>query len=199
MLLHFYVEEPSAEAALIHLVPCILDGYDFDFDIFPFQGKPALLRHLPNRLKAYRHRADDWRVIVLIDRDDQDCTTLKQDLETIAHAAGLTTRATAPERFQVINRLAIEELEAWYWGDVEALVEAYPRVDPDIGKTAAYRDPDAIKGGTWEQLERVLAYYHPGGLEKIRAAEEIAPRMDPARNRSKSFQVFRDALLGLFP
>ena len=38
------------------------------------------------------------------------------------------------------------------------------------------------------------AKYHPGGLEKIRAAREISNHMDPDRNRSRSFQVFRDAL-----
>jgi hypothetical protein len=85
MLLHFYVEEPSAEAALITLVPRILESYNFEYDIFPFQGKNALLRHLPNRLKAYNHRTNDWRVIVLIDRDDDDCLQLKRRLEHIAH------------------------------------------------------------------------------------------------------------------
>jgi hypothetical protein len=199
MLLHFYVEEPSAEAALIELVPRILDGHSFDFDIFPFQGKPALLRHLPNRLKAYRHRTDDdWCVIVLVDRDNDDCLKLKQQLEQFALESKLTTRTSSPQKFHVVNRIAIEELEAWFFGDVEALVKAYPKVDPHLANMKAYRDPDAINGGTWEQLEKQLAFYHPGGLEKIRAATEIARHMQPKRNRSKSFQVFRDALLGLF-
>ena len=38
------------------------------------------------------------------------------------------------------------------------------------------------------------AKYHPGGLEKIRAAQEISEHMDPDRNRSHSFQLFRDVL-----
>jgi hypothetical protein len=199
MLLHFYVEEPSAEAALIHLVPRILQGYNFEYDIYLFQGKLALLRRLPYRLKVYQHREDhDWRVIVLVDRDLDDCLQLKGDLEQIAHTAGLTTRAQASEYFQVINRIAIEELEAWFFGDVQAIVKAYPKVDPNLGQQAAYRDPDAIKGGTWEQLGRVLQHYHPGGLEKIRAAVEISQHMDPMQNRSRSFQVFRDALLDLW-
>jgi hypothetical protein len=200
MLLHFFVEEESAEAALVELVPRILAGHVFDFDIFPFQGKDNLLRRLPDRLRAYTHRpGDDWRVIVLLDRDDQDCGTLKEQLETIAREASLATRTTSPGKFRVINRIAIKELEAWFFGDVEALVAAYPRVDPNLARQSAYRDPDAITGGTWERLEKVLAHYHPGGLEKIRAAQEIAAHMQPGRNRSKSFQVFRDALLGLFP
>ncbi len=199
MLLHFYVEEPSAEAPLIELVPRILQGHDFEYDIFTFGGKNSLLRKLPARLSAYQHRTDDWRIIVLVDRDDEDCLALKAKLENIAHTAGLTTRGTDPKHFKVINRIVIEELEAWFFGDVEALVAAYPRVDRHLASQNAYRDPDAIKGGTWERLEAVLKFYHPGGLEKMRAAEEISKHMLPERNRSKSFQVFRAALLSLFP
>ncbi|MBL8161051.1 MAG: DUF4276 family protein [Anaerolineae bacterium] len=200
MLLHFYVEELSAEAALVELVPRILpaDEFEYDYDIFPFQGKASLLRNLPNRLKAYRHRSDDWRVIVLVDRDADDCQKLKAELDAIVRDSELKTRTESPTRFHVLNRIAIEELEAWFFGDVEALVTAYPRVDASLGQKSAYRDPDAIKGGTWEHLEKLLAFYHPGGLEKIRAAGEISRHMQPDRNRSKSFQVFRDGLRGIF-
>lgn len=201
MFLEFYVEEPSAEAALIYLVPQILDRQDFDFDIHPFQGKRDLLRKLPDRLKAYRHWInEDWRVIVLIDRDNDDCYQLKQKLEQIAADAKLSTRSRrgTEGKFQIINRIAIEELEAWFFGDVDAIKLAYPRVPSNLAQQALYRDPDAIRGGTWEQLEKVLHDYHPGGLEKLRAAEEISQYMNPNRNRSKSFQVFRDTLRDLF-
>lgn len=200
MLLHFFVEEESAEAALVELVPRILSAYDFNYDIFTFRGKANLLKRLPDRLKAYTHRTgDDWRVIVLVDRDDQNCNELKLQLEQIAQTAQLRTRTTSPDRFHVINRIAIEELEAWFFGDVQALHAAYPRVNPHLSEQAAYRDCDAIRGGTWEKLEQVLKFYHPGGLEKVRAAQEISKHIQPDRNRSKSFQVFRDALLSLFP
>lgn len=78
------------------------------------------------------------------------------------------------------------------------LVAAYPRVDANLSQKSAYRDPDAIKGGTWERLEDLLASYHPGGLEKIRAAGEIARQMQPDRNRSKRFQVFCEGLRSMF-
>jgi hypothetical protein len=39
------------------------------------------------------------------------------------------------------------------------------------------------------------AEYFADGLSKLQLAEKIAPHMDPARNTSRSFQVFRDALL----
>lgn len=199
MLLHFFVEEESAEAALIELVPRILDGFDFDFDVFPFQGKHNLLKRLPDRLKAYRYRpGDDWRVIVLVDRHDGDCHALKQQLDELAANADLGTRSASIRPYRVINRIAIEELEAWFFGDVEAIHAAYPRVSQTLGQQEPYRDPDAIRGGTWEQLERELKLYHPGGLEKIRAAQEITRHMQPDRNRSASFRAFRDALRALF-
>lgn len=199
MILHFFVEEESAEAALIELVPRILADHDFEYEVFAFQGKQHMLKRLPDRLKAYAHRPDDdWRVIILIDRDNDDCYDLKHRLEQLAAEAGLATRSKSSAGYRVINRIAIEELEAWFFGDIEAVQCAYPRVSRTLDNQTPYRDPDAIKGGTWEHLEQVLRPYHPGGLEKIRAAQEIARHMDPDRNRSASFRVFRDALRALF-
>lgn len=126
---------------------------------------------------------------------------LKNKLEVAARQATLLTRsvAGATNAYQVMNRLLIEELEAWFFGDVPAIVEAYPGVSPHLANQTRYRDPDAIKGGTWEALERVLqkAGYYSAGLPKVEAARAISEHMDPQRNRSKSFQVFRDSLLDL--
>jgi hypothetical protein len=73
---------------------------------------------------------------------------------------------------------------------------AYSRVSRTIAYKSKYRDPDAIKGGTWEAFERILkrAGYFKGGLRKIEAARDIAQYMTPKINRSKSFQVFRSCL-----
>ena len=111
--------------------------------------------------------------------------------------AGLATRSQPTDgQFIVINRIVIEELEAWYFGDWRAVQNAYPRVSPAIPRQQQYRDPDAIQGGTWEQFERVLqrAGYFRNRLRKIEAAQSIGPYIDPENNRSHSFQCFRDAL-----
>ena len=198
--LELLVEEPSAEAALSHLVPKLL-GPDFPFSVYPYQGKRDLLRKLPARLRGYRHWIpEDWGIVVLIDADGQDCMEQKAALENMASQAGLSIRSAAQGgRFQVLNRLAVEELEAWFFGDVEALCEAYPGVPSSLGERAAYRDPDGVRGGTWESLERELqrAGHHLGGLSKIKAAREISACMEPGRNRSRSFQVFRQGILDL--
>ena len=201
MHVEFLVEEPSAEAALQNLLPKIL-GSVASFDIHPYQGKSDLLKKLPSRLDGYSHwLPEDWRIVVLVDADDDDCLELKAQLEQIAQDAGLATKSAAPpgQQFQVLNRLAIEELEAWFFGDVEALRAAYPRVSPTLGKRAKYRNPDAITGGTWEALERLLQRlnYFRQGLPKITVARQVSKHMDPASNRSRSFQIFRQGLLEL--
>jgi len=95
----------------------------------------------------------------------------------------------------LVNRIAIEELESWYFGDWQAVLEAYPRVPKTIPAKAKYRNPDAIAGGTWESLERILqqAGYFTAGLRKIEAAMAVADGMVPERNKSHSFQVLLSA------
>jgi hypothetical protein len=197
--LEVMVEEPSMEAALERILPKIVG--DLSFAIYPHQCKGELLQRLPERLQGYSSwLPPTWRILVVVDRDDDDCGQLKMRLEKIVTKAGLGPRAHGREKVcAVTNRIAIEELEAWYFGDWEAVRAAYPRVSQTIPAQAKYRDPDAIGGGTWEALERVLqgAGYFKGGLRKIEAARTIAAEMDPERNRSRSFQTLRRALLAL--
>jgi broad specificity phosphatase PhoE len=131
-----------------------------------------------------------------VDRDDDDCGHLKEQLEWAARKAGLTIGAQDRGLRQVVNRMAIEELEAWFFGDWEAVRSAYLRVKTNVPGKQKYRDPDAIAGGTWEALERILqrAGYFPSGLRKIEAARAIALYMEPLKNRSRSFRTFRHAL-----
>jgi hypothetical protein len=197
--IEFLVEEPSAEAALSNLVPKIL-GQDFSFKVHSYQGKPDLLKKLLPRLRGYKTwMPEDWCIVILIDADEEDCRALKDNLEGIAQRAELFTKSnrTIGSYFQVLNRLAIEELEAWFFGDVEALHAAYPRVSLSLGRKARYRNPDAIRGGTWEALERELKRvgYYSSGISKISNARMVSVHMEPERNRSKSFQVFRQGLI----
>ena len=195
--LEFLVEEPSMEAFLKAALPRLLQ--DCTFQTHAFQGKPDLLRKLPNRLRGYRHwLPDDQRIVVVVDRDSDECRALKRRLEEAAAAAGLRTRSQAVGGcWQVVNRIVIEELEAWYFGDWEAVRGAYPMVSPTVPNKARYRAPDAIQGGTWEAFERVLQRhnYYKTGLPKVEAATMVAGHIDPTRNRSGSFLVFRDALV----
>ena len=193
----FLVEEPSMEAFLQKLVRRILP--DCKFKIRWFQGKGDLMTNLPNRLRAYSSwLPENWRIIVMVDRDNDDCRMLKAQLEKAAAESRLRTRAQSGGAcWQVVNRIVVEELEAWYFGDWDAVRCAYPKVPDTIPRRARYRNPDEIHGGTWEAFERVLQKhgYFKGGLRKIEAARAIAPHVDPVRNRSPSFAAFRDALV----
>ena len=195
--LEFLVEDPSLEAFLQELLPRLLPA-DCSFEIRVFRGKRDLMRRLESRLRGYRNRpSGEFRLVVMVDRDHDDCRTLKAELEDAAAAAGPHTRTqSGGDRWQVVNRIVVEELEAWYFGDWEAVRSVFPGVSSTVPNQARYRRPDAIRGGTWEAFERILQRhgYFRIGLRKIEAARSIAPRIDPKRNSSPSFAAFRDAL-----
>ena len=198
MHIEFFLEEESAEEALKVILPKILSD-DVSRNFHVFEGKQDLLGKLPDRLEGYRRWIpDDWRIMVLMDKDREDCQKLKSKLEGAAHDADFVTKSSAALAgdFQVVNRLVIEELEAWFFGDIEALRIVYPRVSRNLQYQARYRDPDSIIGGTYETLERLLRRlnYHRERLSKTTLAQNIAPYMEPSRNRSRSFQVFVEGL-----
>lgn len=196
--LELLVEEPSMEAFLRALLPRLLPQ-GRSFQVHPFQGKSDLLGKLQARLRGYaKWLPDDWRIVVVVDRDDDDCRNLKERLEDIAASAGILTRSMAHGRpWQLVNRIAVEELEAWYFGDWAAVCSAYPRVSADIPNKASFRDSDAVRGGTWAAFERVLQRYgyFKAGLPKIEAARTIGAKSLVGRNHSQSFAAFRDAIL----
>lgn len=186
------------EAFLRALLPRLLPA-DRTFEVHAFQGKADLLGKLEARLRGYAAWLPaDWRVVVVVDRDDDDCRELKRHLEVVAHRAGLRSRSRAGAKpWQLVNRIAIEELEAWYFGDWDAVRAAYPRVAPNAPQRQGLRNPDVIAGGTWEAFERVMQRhgYFKGGLAKIEAARVIGAQIEPARNRSGSFQAFHQVLV----
>ena len=195
--LEFIVEEPSMEVFLRELLPRLVPGCEFE--VHRHRGKKDLLRKLERRFRGYRHwMPEHSRIVVLVDRDNDDCKALKRQLEEAARKAGLRSRSRAADGcWQVVNRIVIEELEAWYFGDWDAVRQAYPNVSEAIPRRHRYRSPDAVEGGAWEAFERVLRRggYFRNGLRKSDAARAVARHIDPRRNRSPSFKVFRDALV----
>jgi hypothetical protein len=152
--LEILAEEASLGETLTHILPKMLPE-EVTFTIHNFRGKENLLKNLSARLKAYKTWLPaDWKIIVLIDEDREDCCYLKQTLETIATEAGLITKTSRKNNqpFQVLNRIIIEELEAWFFGDINAICKAYPKVSPNLTQQKPYRHPDTIKGGTWAGL-----------------------------------------------
>lgn len=195
--IHIHVEEPSMEAFLIDFIPRNVP-MEAGWKIIDHGSKWQLLRRLPDRLRGYAKMPYHYRprTLVLVDKDDDDCAVLKSELERICLLSQLTSRTSAAgtATFDVINRIVIEELEAWYFGDVVALTQAWPGVSTTLGQQAKFRDPDAIAGGTHETLLRVLqrAGYFRGldRLPKIDSARRMGSMVERTRNQSASFQQF---------
>jgi hypothetical protein len=97
-------------------------------------------------------------------------------------------------------RIAIEEMEAWYFGDRQALLEAYPQAKVEV--LARYQQDRVC--GTWELLADAI---FPGGSAALKKAgwplpgqvkyewaEKIGPLLDLDRNLSPSFGKLREGL-----
>ena len=194
MRIEFLVEEPSAEEALKHLLPRLIKQRA-QWKLINLGSKYKLLKALPQRLAAYRQRiavGENLRVLVLVDRDNDDCAALKRQLEAMARQSRLATKS-APGidgRFFVVNRIVIEELESWFIGDPAALRQAFTSLPSIDERTGIFRAPD--NGGSWEALHRFLKSHgiYKSSYPKIDAARRIAPKLDPQANRSPSFRVF---------
>lgn len=139
--MHFemLVEGQTELTALSILLPKIVGDYEqpHTWRIHKHQGvgripddvtKPpnpldkSLLNQLPAKLRAYARVVDSRRaVIVLLDLDDNDREPFYQQLMQIV-----------PEGLQVNVEFAIEELEAWFLGDQEALLQFNPQIDQAV-------------------------------------------------------------------
>lgn len=192
-------EEPSAKAALEILVPKIRGPGKSPHWLIAHQCKTELLQKVPGLMRGYATPFfANVNILVLVDSDRQNCRNLKKQLEKYALQSGLAVAPGASTQRRVYVRIVENELEAWFFGDWDAVRAAYPKVPANIPQKAKYRNPDTILNA-WEELERILKKhgYFASGLRKIEAARSICQHMNPAKNRSRSFQVFRDTLHNL--
>lgn len=162
----------------------------------PNKHDQTLLHNLPSKLRAYGEEGrDDVVVVVLVDLDDRpDCASFKADL--------LGLLSYCPKQPKALFRIAVEELEAWFFGDQQALKRAYPNARQQV--LDAYVQDDQC--GTWEKLAEAI---YPGGLAALTQygkrsarileqkkiwAKEICPLLNVEMNQSPSFKAFRDGV-----
>ena len=177
MNLVFLLEEPSAKQVLDTLLPKLLPS-DVSFLTIKHHGKDDLRQSLPRKLRNWK--TPDTRFVVLHDQDNCDCEVLKAELQELCRQAG---------RNDTVIRIVCQELEAWYFGDLAAVERAFPghRLQ-QLAEKSAYRDPDAIVKPS-DRLEDLIPGFYKGV-----GAKTIPQHMDIERNRSRSFQVFIQAV-----
>lgn len=167
LMLEEYSMKVLLDALLRRLHP------NLPFLCVPHEGKQDLEQSLSRKLRAWREPGVQF--LVVRDNDGSDCAALKRRLLALCSAAG---------RSDTVIRIACEELEAWYLGDPEALADAYGRgVIRELGK-ARFRDPDSVQQPAAALLDLAPSF------QKVSGARLLAPRLSPARNRSRSFQTF---------
>ena len=121
----------------------------------------------------------------------------KQELTNVLHAC--------IPRPNVKFRIAIEEVEAWLLGDRDAVKTAFPNARNTVLNQYVQ---DSICGDLGDFGRRRLqrwfkcayeesGYPEAGRIAKAEWARQISDQMDVDRNRSKSFQVFRDTVRDL--
>jgi hypothetical protein len=209
--MHFeiLVEDRSGHALLETLLPELLgtQGEPHTWNVHGYKGigrippglaaagDPAnriLLDQLPRILRGYRKTPGIDAVVVVMDTDTKDCRDLLDDLRELAKECDMSDRT--------MFRLAIEEMEAWYFGDRNAILEAYPRAKRAVLDTYVQ---DSVCG-TWELLADAV---YPGGSAAIKLAgwplpgqvkhqwaEEIGLFMNVEENASPSFCKLRDGI-----
>jgi hypothetical protein len=200
MHFEFLVEDQSGEKAMKILAPKILGNED-DFRIHSYRGighipkglkpktdanKRMLLDQLPRLLNGYGRTPYSGVVVVICDLDDKNQQQFMSELNDILNACVKKPNA--------LFCLAVEEFEAWYLGDLNAVLMAYPKADKNI--LGSYIN-DSICG-TWELLAD--AVYEGGqkaltkkgrmeiGRQKSIWAEIITPHMNAEENKSPSIQ-----------
>ncbi|MCE1249002.1 MAG: DUF4276 family protein [Firmicutes bacterium] len=213
--MHFEVliEDQSGKTTMEILLPKII-GENHTFRIIAYKGigripkdigkneNPGhriLLNSLPRLLKGYGqtfkgYGAENKALLVVIcDLDNKRLTEFKNELLSL-----LESCSPKPETLFIF---AIEEGEAWFLGDTEAVKKAYPNAKEQVLKTYVN---DSICG-TWEKLADAIYNggakalekkgFHAIGEEKSKWARKITPLMNLNKNNSPSFCYFLDKLI----
>lgn len=209
MHIEILVEDSSGRKLLEHLLPKVLgkEGEPHTWRVHSYKGigripknlnaggdpaKRILLNQLPRLLRGYGNTPGIDAVVVVLDSDRRNCKEFLAELKALA--------ADCNPVPNTLFRIAIEEMEAWYFGDRQALTMAYPKAKIDV--VNRYKQ-DSICG-TWEMLADAI---YPDGSAAIKKAgwplpgqvkhewaEKIGPLLDPERNISPSFIKLRDGL-----
>lgn len=214
--MHFEIlsEDQSGEIALNILIQKIISVKN-TYTIHSYKGigrlpkglkpgsdpqKRILLDQLPKLIRGYGKTFQGYHdysavVIIVLDLDDKDLNSFETELNEVVNTCN-----PKPETYFCF---AIEEGEAWFLGDMNAIKTAYPNAKDSVLNTY---ENDSICG-TWEKLADAI---FPGGSISLKKqgwmkivktksewAERITPSLDIENNQSPSFHYFKNKLLEL--
>jgi hypothetical protein len=173
-----FTEEASMKTTLEAILPRA--GVELErVLILEHQGKSSLESSWRKKLPNW-NAPDTW-FLVLRDADGGDCHARKRDLMKVAEDCGKEDRVSV--------RIVCQELEAWFLGDPEALVQAGYLVEGKSPKEL--RNPDGHR-----KPSEILSRWKPG-RQKVSGAREIAQKMNPDANTSPSFNHAVSAIRSL--
>lgn len=149
------------------------------FRCIPHEGKRDLEKSVVRKLRAWREPG--VRFVVMRDQDAADCRAVKGRLKKLCERGG------HPD---ALVRLVCRELEAWYLGDLESLVGAYPgsarKLRKELSKSR-FRNPDRVVGPA-KVLDDLIPEFHK------RPGAKAMGRLLTRENSSNSYQVFLDGV-----
>jgi len=202
----FLLEDQSSEKAMKNLIPKLLDdGVTYDTRSYLGIGdlpkhmtkdtdvkRQMLLNDLPRKLKGYGRTPGYDAIIVICDLDKRDKVEFLNELNGILDECN--------PKPNTLFCLSVEEFEAWYLGDINAIQAAYPKAN--IRALRNYKNDEIC--GTWELLADAIYKggrkalqakgYPTIGIQKSIWAEEISLHMDVNINLSPSFNFMRNQL-----
>ncbi|WP_425059916.1 DUF4276 family protein [Sporomusa carbonis] len=138
------------------------------------KGKRIWTGSIATKLRAWREPG--VRFIIVRDNDNAVCPAIKDRIYQACCDAG---------RPDTVVRLACQELESWYIGDLSALAKAYGVNGVDTpGNRKRYANPDGWQKPSVEVQRLIPAF------QKLDGARRIAPHLLPGNNASHSFRIF---------
>ena len=158
---------------------------------------PIYLRGFNKKLSAIPKEAGSFSLFIVLDNDTRETANFQSQLQQIAVDNGIT--------IDHAFCIAVEEMEAWLLGDLDAVITAYPNAKKKILNSY---EQDSVCG-TWELLADAV---YPGGHEALKKegyarigqckgewARKIGALISLDKDKSPSFQNFLSAVYQRLP
>lgn len=186
--LYVLTEEESARPVIEALFATISEGLTVSCRVITHQGKDDLLKAITKTVPSLS-RIPNTSILVLHDQDQNDCRILKAK---IVHLMEQHCQC----HYKI--RIVCQELEAWYFGDIEAIKLCYEVINQQqLTSRTKRKNVDEIVNPSHELLKYIREYHKLKTLPKVQMAKRVAVHLNVDRNTSTSFKMTTNAILEL--